>query len=132
VIVEIEPESELLQRDLERVLIRNEMEEIRSRSRGPILGEIAELSDVISEEIDRWFHEGDVEDPVATGVPLKGRGHLAGDLDYAERESGIRMESSRKKGDEKEREGKARPTRQFSAQTNSFVLIEEVTTSLLR
>lgn len=32
VIVEIEPEGVLLQRDLKRVLIRNEVEEVRSRS----------------------------------------------------------------------------------------------------
>jgi len=80
VIVQVESQRILLQRDLARVLIRNEMEEVRSRSRGPILGEIAELSDVISEEVDRWFHEGDVEDPVATNVPLERGGHLAGDL----------------------------------------------------
>lgn len=88
---------------------------------------------MISEEVDRWFREGDVEDPISTSVPLKRGGHLAGYLkEMIEGCKGQRRFVGRRKGHREKREDVSELTRQFSAQTNSFVLIEEVTTSWLR
>lgn len=61
VIVKIEAKDVVLQSELERVLVRDKVIKVWTSSRGPVLGEIADLSDMVAEEVDGWSDEVNVE-----------------------------------------------------------------------
>lgn len=68
------------QRDCELIVVRREVEKVALWTRTPILGEIRDESDMITKQSYHWSRHGDIELPVATGVPKQWRRHSGRDL----------------------------------------------------
>jgi hypothetical protein len=80
VIVEVEIDREIVESKLEDVLNGDEMEVVAARSARPVLGQVGQEGDVISDEEDLRLIERDVENPVAMSVPDERGRHRAEDL----------------------------------------------------